>query len=690
MNRRMFAVWSVGVSAAIAFALSACGGGSGSQTMPGDGEATFLPVPMVPGNHGIMSGAAFMVLAGASEEHGNVVVSCPSGGEACEVSVATDGTLSYRGGEPSVTYVLEPGGLVAGSVPEVFANSGDDTLKRLLPTGASVLPPVTGAVKRNYVEPDRGIERPDEKAAYLNSIASDGAGGFRVTYVIDGVETPVHFAADDYSRGNFAKELDGSTYYLWPVFGSFTLDPDDPSKRRDDGNPFFDYADNVGWSVVSLDGVNNDYRGYASFGMRTNDLPSGRATYGARMLAELWDGNDPDFGSGRSLVRGNMRLEADFKNSEISGRVHAFQVRAPGASQWDLMADGNSIDISNGRIAEGRFAARWIGRDTDVNSAAEDSVRGFEGTILGEFYGPTAEEVGGVLNGSRAATDTTSDQQLTGSFLGRKQRLTVPEGDLSLMSVAAYRDHPASTSQHTDAAEVTAIESDDAGGYRVTYVVDDSEHSIHLTANDYGSFPACWACYHQRVGNRSYFLWSFSRSLSRMPEFDHFNVGAWSVGDWMDAGYTISDSVEHRGVVVYGAPTATLPAGTASYEGRVFAEGYQRDDPNSRTRRRARGRLDLTADFDASTVGGMIDEIEVTPSGKSFFIPTSGNWMIENGAIAGSQFTAELTGTQSHAGLAGDMTGQFFGPSAAEVGGVLKATSARNRVVYGYFGGTKQ
>ena len=37
------------------------------------------------------------------------------------------------------------------------------------------------------------------------------------------------------------------------------------------------------------------------------------------------------------------------------------------------------------------------------------------------------------------------------------------------------------------------------------------------------------------------------------------------------------------------------------------------------------------------------------------------------------------------------MTGQFFGPAAAEVGGVLQGTrTGDNSVVYGYFGGTKQ
>ena len=631
MTKPILGIWSVAISITIAFALAGCSssGGSGEQMTPGEDMTIALP--------------------------------------------------------------LEPGGLVAGGVPDVFAHSAADTLKSLLPTGAAVFAPMTGAVKRNRVEPDRGTKRPDQKAAYLNSIASDGTGGFHVTYVIEGVETPVHFAASDYSQGNFIKDVDGTRYYLWSLTGSFDLDPDDPSKRRDDGNPSYDYVDNVGWEVSSSDGVNNDYRGWGTYGVRASNLPSGRATYGASMYAELWAGDDPNRDTSRTRVGGNMVLEADFEDSEISGRVHAFQVRPPGASQYVSVADGNSIDISNGRIAEGRFTAQWIGRDTDANSATEESVRGFEGTILGQFYGPEAEETGGVLNGSRAATDTTPDQQLTGYFRGYRRGVAVPDGDLSLLSVAAYQDYPASTTQHTDAAEVTTIESDGAGGYRVTYVIDGGEQEIHMAASDYGSLSGCWSCYHQRIGNRSYFLWDFRRSLSRMPEFDHFNVGGWSVADWSDARYTRSDAVEHRGLAVYGTPTGTLPTGTANYEGRTFAEIHQRDDPNRSARSYARGRLALTADFDASTVDGSIDEIEVTPPGDAFFVPSSGNLTIGNGVITDNELAADLTGTQDYADFAGNMIGQFFGPAAAEVGGVLQGTyNAGDSVVLGSFGGTKQ
>ena len=41
--------------------------------------------------------------------------------------------------------------------------------------------------------------------------------------------------------------------------------------------------------------------------------------------------------------------------------------------------------------------------------------------MLGEFYGPAAEEVGGVLNGESSRTATTPEQVLAGLFFGKER-----------------------------------------------------------------------------------------------------------------------------------------------------------------------------------------------------------------------------------------------------------------------------
>ena len=117
----------------LAVALSGCGGGgggispmapiTGGEEMTGGGTPAARDTQELPGGHGLAAGE-ITVAPGASQEHGNVVVSCPPGGTACALTVALDGTASYdrTGGMPSVTAARDtqelPGGhgLAAGEI----------------------------------------------------------------------------------------------------------------------------------------------------------------------------------------------------------------------------------------------------------------------------------------------------------------------------------------------------------------------------------------------------------------------------------------------------------------------------------------------------------------------------------------------------------------------------------------------
>ena len=84
----------------------------GSSYQGSGGMPSFMPAlasQMLPAGHGLPSGEV-TVPPGASEEHGNVVVSCPAGGEACVLNVAADGSASYQktGGVPSLMAALVP------------------------------------------------------------------------------------------------------------------------------------------------------------------------------------------------------------------------------------------------------------------------------------------------------------------------------------------------------------------------------------------------------------------------------------------------------------------------------------------------------------------------------------------------------------------------------------------------------
>ena len=58
--------------------------------------------------------------------------------------------------------------------------------------------------------------------------------------------------------------------------------------------------------------------------------------------------------------------------------------------------------FEHGRITGAQFMAELTGMDSGSN-ALEDTVRGFEGTVHGEFYGPDAEEMGAVVSAESAA-----------------------------------------------------------------------------------------------------------------------------------------------------------------------------------------------------------------------------------------------------------------------------------------------
>ena len=70
-----------------------------------------------------------------------------------------------------------------------------------------------------------------------------------------------------------------------------------------------------------------------------------------------------------------------------------------------------------------------------------------------------------------------------------------------------------------------------------------------------------------------------------------------------------------------------------------------------------------------------------------------GEVAISNGAISGNEFTADLAGSIDPGTFDGDMSGQFFGPAAVEVGGVMSGEYAKpgeTVVLHGFFGGKKQ
>ena len=313
------------------------------------------------------------------------------------------------------------GGLARSLQPSLYAESEADTLASLLPAGEAAFSTLSVALWRDFRAANYGTAQPSLGSAYVKSVAGDGDGGFRVVFVIDGRESlshlPAHlFNADRFIGGALDDAL--TPYSLWSWTDSFDANPDEPAATdRTDGPSYYDYFDINGWQAGGA--LIGHYRGFMTYGVRTRseNLPSGNAAYEGHLEAEVWSAGNWQWGS-RTSVHGTIRLEANFKEGEIGGRIDDLRFRTPGASDFQALPEGNSIDIASAPIEEARIAAEWAGNGPDQYAAPHETILGFTGKLNGEFYGPSASEVGGVLSGGRAETDSRPQQFILGSFGG--------------------------------------------------------------------------------------------------------------------------------------------------------------------------------------------------------------------------------------------------------------------------------
>ena len=523
----------------------------------------------------------------------------------------------------------------------------------------------------------------------VTSISSDGANGWQVTIVRGGVETMIHFEHGAFSDrtggdpGSFYSETDGDDEFWFWSEHSRNLDEGREQRFR-----YFDHVD----ANVRVGSERDRYM--LVYGNRTGPagLPAGTALYTGWLYSRTQSMDNRDQ-SGRLDIGGPMRLVADFASGTVEGGITGIQFRRydengdPG--DWEAIPTTNRFVFEHGRLTGAQFMAELTGMDSGSN-ALEDTVRGFEGTVHGEFYGPEAEEMGAVVSAESAAHNRT----LIGRLHSKQLDPRTFGGERIPLSVGIERDVPTMQVRMTDTATttVTAIEGDGAGGFHVTYQVDGAPQRVHLEASDYGSDPEFPYIFASDGDNSPYILFDMSGSFSQTPDFDHFNAQGWLVIAYDANG---DDENTRRGLMVYGNRTevADLPAGTASYEGRMFAFGNPSDDPDPAVQDYIRGSLALTADFANSDVTGRMYSFEVREGLGGNYGAVAGELAISNGAISGNEFTADLAGSVEPGSFDGDMSGQFFGPAAAEVGGIMSGEyteTGETAVLHGFFGGKQQ
>ena len=129
----------------------------------------------------------------------------------------------------------------------MYAESETDTLASLLSGGQTVFSALSVALWRDFRATDYGTAQPALGNAYVKSISSDGEGGFRITFVIDGRESPSHFPARLFSADNFmGSAVDNRLipYALWSWTDSFAANPDAAAATdRTDGSSYYNYFD---------------------------------------------------------------------------------------------------------------------------------------------------------------------------------------------------------------------------------------------------------------------------------------------------------------------------------------------------------------------------------------------------------------------------------------------------------------
>ena len=604
-------------------------------------------------------------------------------------------TLSACGGgggrTPEATDPL-PLSLMAGSgqtllsdASPVFASDETSTLSATLPNPANVFSALSAAVVRH-----RGTQQGTELSTdfYVKSIRRNASGEYVVDYVLDGTEEEITLDTSDCISRYCSFTLDGRRFLFW------AWTDDDFSDLTHDGLRLYEYLASLKLTHTTADDM--EARTWFVFGVRTEDLPMGDATYQASFRARSYSTEDSGTGE-RQDHFGNVRLVANFDMRELNGRIYRVRGRPPGGGDWRTWTT-SSFAITNGHVVNGQFTATLTGVDDEPATPYDESVRDFVGSILGEFYGPNAEEVGGVVTATRDVAGTANDRLLYGYIGGRKTDPLTGVNDSEALLMGVDHDFESDSTTLTAVERPTVESTDD--GYTITYVADGQTQTVELGEDDFGANLGRPWWYSQETDGTEFRITSdtlaFTNSRLFVRSFrpEHFDVFVWGIYHRDNANNTTLSSF---GRMVYGTRTGDMPtSSTASYTGRVRVLEWPSDkavftsDPSFTD---YRGDLSLTADFGGSTVVGNATILETRTGGADDWGSASGGLSF-NATIDGNGLSAtDLLGSGALAGYSGGrVNGAFYGPGAAEVAGVFDAThdGNDNKLLTGYFGGQKQ
>ncbi len=414
----------------------------GALTVNTSGEANpFIQVydadgDEIPGT----AGSWVVVIDGSILQKGNYVIVRLSGGIPGQSYLLT--TQFVDSAETGL--VPDPDPLLSGTsdgyVTPAHADSAADTVDSMRGTPFRTL---SSSIKRYWGSrgSSGGRTVPGDSSAYVASITENTDGGATAVFIVNGRQHVVNFPKDKFRDGlpwpdsavRITKGDSGSKPYDGYLLEQETLSTTEPHVLNRDYYRLAYWGYNFG--TFHPDRADDEFRGYHAddpthdgrlvYGVRTEpeNLPSGTASYSGQFSAHVInDVNRPKYRYNRTALWGPLSLEADLGTLTVTGEVSGLWMRATpeDGDGWTELSETTSIAISGGDISGGRFVASWAGQDTDPDNPNATSTRGFSGAMIGDFYGPNAEEVAGVINGQRAAAGGNPGQVVFGVFGAEK------------------------------------------------------------------------------------------------------------------------------------------------------------------------------------------------------------------------------------------------------------------------------
>ena len=313
----------------------------------------------------------------------------------------------------------------------------------------------------------------------------------------------------------------------------------------------------------------------------------------------------------------------------------------------------------------------------------------YSGQLNGRFYGPTAQEVGAAFQASEAGGNI-----VVGTLIGRKG--TVPSGNTSMTSLARNEFFA------NNAATLTTTLAGTSGTNNGTETFSNSAAAATPLIVNY---DADQRAYTVITPTRSQYFLSTDRSRGTTTErFGDINLNSFFFSNFLpstqyvlgrrwytrtpgnsgSANYTLTDTV-------FGikTPDANLPrTGRAGYNVALVGSAADADAPNLTD---FGGRGVLSADFatGAITASGTVDYREdYFISGRPARTATGAFNLTSTLSSTANSFagTINLTGIGSYSG---PINGQFFGPTAEEVGASFTATDGSGGGAVGMLTGIK-